>query len=277
MKSLIHKLRIPHLRDELICTLLFAFLFNALPIQAQVITINQTYSSDTILTPFSGSTPVYSLKIAGGVNLISDSSLVRIVLIDIYGNHYLVYESYPLITHENAFDTINSSDETTFLDGVICDSLRIDIISAFLDLDSLTLDTGYIQNATVLQAQTKWEHDSVKIVIMNQRIEEENMYWRAGRTGLVEKYFSEKEMSFGAKFNILGFDYYKGGVYEMINNRVNTPDITDLVEEFDWRNRHGANNENSPYYDGDNNNVENRTGWITPIVDQYNCLSCWDF
>lgn len=189
----------------------------------------------------------------------------------------MVFECYPLITVENAFDTLHASDETTFLDGVICDSLRIDIISAFLDLDSLKLDTTYISHATELQAQAKWEHDSVKINIMNQRIVEEQMYWRAGRTGIVEKYFYEKEILFGVKFNILGFDYYKGGVYEMINKRVYIPDITDLVGEFDWRNRHGANNENSPYYDGDENIVDNRTGWITPIVDQHNCYSCWFF
>ncbi|MBL7113715.1 MAG: hypothetical protein ISS19_17380 [Bacteroidales bacterium] len=42
------------------------FICSALEGNAQVITINQTYSSDTILTPFSGSTPVYSLKMSGG-------------------------------------------------------------------------------------------------------------------------------------------------------------------------------------------------------------------
>jgi len=114
---------------------------------AQVIPINQTFSSDTIFIPFTGSTPVYSLFISGGVNLLSDSSLVRVVLIDTYGNHYLVYESYSLITTENAFDTLDASDETTFLDGVICDSLRIDLINTFLDLDSLKLDTNYPQRA----------------------------------------------------------------------------------------------------------------------------------
>jgi len=81
---------------------------------------------------------------SGGINLLSDSSLVRVVLIDPNGNHYLVFESYPLITSENSFDTLDASDETTFLDGVVCDSLRIDIINAFLDLDSLKLDTNYI-------------------------------------------------------------------------------------------------------------------------------------
>jgi hypothetical protein len=38
-----------------------------------------------------------------------------------------------------------------------------------------------IPNANELQAQAKWNNDSVKITIMNQLIQE-NMYWRAGRT-----------------------------------------------------------------------------------------------
>jgi len=102
--------------------------FSVFSLNAQVVQINQSFSSDTILTPFSGSTPVYSLNMSGKVNLLSDSSLVRVVLIDTWGNHYLVFESYPLITMENTFDTLNVSDETTFLEGVICDSFTIKIL-----------------------------------------------------------------------------------------------------------------------------------------------------
>ena len=77
----------------------------AFTLNAQVIQINQSFSSDTLLTPFTGSVPVYLLRMSGGINLYSDSSLVRVVLIDQYGNHYLVFETYPLITLENTFDT----------------------------------------------------------------------------------------------------------------------------------------------------------------------------
>jgi len=253
-----------------------------------VIPINQTFSSDTVFIPFTGSTPVYSLFMSGGVNLLSDSSLVRVVLIDPYGNHYLVYETYPLITLENAFDTINASDETTFLDGVVCDSLRIDIINAFLDLDSLKPDTNYIPNAAELQAQAKWDHDSVKIAVMNQRIVEEQMYWRAGRTEIVNMFFQSKEIRFGTKYSFHGFDYYLGGVFEFYLHRsVLSPD--NFVGGFDWRYRHDANTPNTPYFDND----PDGTGWVTgfantnfssacsgglfPDGGQGICNACWNF
>lgn len=72
--------------NSIILVLLF---FSALTLNAQVIQISQIFSSDTILTPFSGSTSVYSLSISGGINLYSDSSLIRVVLIDNWGNKYL--------------------------------------------------------------------------------------------------------------------------------------------------------------------------------------------
>ncbi|HNQ59635.1 MAG TPA: hypothetical protein PK028_01115 [Bacteroidales bacterium] len=89
-------------------------LFSVSSLNAQVVQINQTFSSDSIFTPFSGTAPVYSMNFSGGINLLSDSSLVWVVLIDTYGNHFLVFESYPLITLENAFDTLWASDETTY-------------------------------------------------------------------------------------------------------------------------------------------------------------------
>jgi len=138
-------------------TLLLILLQNlcTMPAFSQVNPINQTFSSDTIFVPFTGSSAVYSLKAYGNVNLYSDSSLVRIVLVDSYGNHWLVFESYPLITDTNSFVFSACCDETCYLDGIIPDSIRIDIINAFLALDEIEMDANYIENARILQEQAK--------------------------------------------------------------------------------------------------------------------------
>jgi len=212
-----------------------------MPSYSQEIPVNQTFSSDTIFAPFTGSTAVYSLKAYGNVNLYSDSSLVRIVLVDSYGNHWLVFESYPLITDTSSFVFSAECDETCFLDGIMPDSIRIDLISAFITLDSLKLDTNYISNATELQAQAKWNSDSVKIAVMNQRIVEGKMYWRAGRTSISSLSFSSKEQHRDCNDNDIESGPYEMdpdnpiGLYSCIPNDCETKDgFIDIYGTQTW-------------------------------------------
>jgi hypothetical protein len=87
---------------------LFIISFSAA--MAQEITIDQTFSSDTVFDPFENPEAIYSLKITGGVQLLSDSSLIRVVLIDNYGNHWLVFEAYNAVNAKRIFHhTIISS------------------------------------------------------------------------------------------------------------------------------------------------------------------------
>ena len=249
-----------------------------IPANAQEIQIGQAFLSDTTFNPFNGEYGLYSFKMTGGVNLLSDSSLVRVVLIDNRGNHYLIYEAYPLIETSYNYSLQDVCNETCYLDNIKPDSIRVDIINAIASIDQFTYDLTPIYNVHNLQAQAKWVNDSINISIMNQRIIQEDMYWRAGRTGLVKMNFSEKENLFGNKYNIEGFDYYKGGVYENIFRKCNSNSVgTHMVGTFDWRSRHNANDTNSPYYDGDTHPENLRSGWMTPVRNQYHSGTCWVF
>jgi len=214
------------------------------------IKVDKTFSSDTTFQPFQGNYQTYALNISGDVQLLSDSSLIRVVMIDSYGNHYLVFETYPLISLNSNFGFEQICDETCYLNGIYPASIRIDIINAFLTLEEIRQDTTIISNASELQSQIKWKNDSVKIATMNQRIEQENMQWTAGRTNFVLNSFSEKEKLFPGKFNLAGFDYYSSGVFQPSFRRVLIPSTSQYVSSFDWRSRHGANKVESPYYDG---------------------------
>lgn len=43
------------------------------------------------------------------------------------------------------------------------------------------------------------------------------------------------------------------------------------MDVWDWRNRHGANDPSSPYFDDDDSGF---TGWITPIKNQAEPTGC---
>ncbi|MEI7661555.1 MAG: C1 family peptidase [Bacteroidota bacterium] len=158
------------------------------------------------------------------------------------------------------------------MDGIVPDSIRIEIINALFTIDALNVDYNYITNASGLQAQAKWVNDSVKIGVMNFRIHEEKMYWAAGRNIMTSFSFMNKEKRFGRKFNIAGFDYYRGGIFEFLHHRMTGNSSTsNFVKEFDWRTRHDASTVTSHYFNSHGN------GWVTPAEGQLSCQSCYVF
>lgn len=149
-------------------------------------------------------------------------------------------------------------------------NLRIEIIDALINFDSIVLGSEPYNNYLQMQKQSQFYTDSIKISNLNNNISHFNMYWRAGQTSITRFSYEKKEDLFGRKFNLLGFDYYKGGVYESIRNLNNTKEVSQYISYFDWRNRHGADNSASPYFDGD----IHHTGWITPVENQLMCNTC---
>jgi hypothetical protein len=98
---------------------------------------------------------------------------------------------------------------------------------------------------------------------MNHLIHGYNMNWLAKDNSVVALYYNQKRKLFGEGYNLVGFEYYYEGVFEFIGRR-NYPKVNpDLDRHFDWRDRHGANDPQSQYWDGDTLG----TGWLTSVKD----------
>ena len=109
------------------------------PMKAQTIQIDSTFTADAELFPFSPNDTIYGLSISGSVALHSDTSLVRVILTDIYGHEWMVFEAYPMIVSNTAFDIDEECDETCYLELTIPFSLKILLTDADILLDSLIL------------------------------------------------------------------------------------------------------------------------------------------
>jgi len=251
---------------------------------AQTIQIDSTFTADGEIFPFGQVDTIYGLSISGSVQLLSDTSLVRVILTDDVGNEWMVYEAYPMIVVETSFDIENECDESCFSSGLVPFSLKIFISNAEIIIDSCTYAVVCADNPTNSQYQYKAVLDYQKSQSMNNYIESQEWNWIADTTYLSRLYYYEKKNLFGPRYNLLGFDYYAGGVY--YSKRIINPSVdnSELVRDFDWREKHDAHLNTSKYWDNnpDKHWINNQwvyevNGWMTGIRNQDDTHACGIF
>lgn len=228
-------------------------MINTADVQANIAT---TYCTDVIL-PINNVGSISGLSLDGRTILNSDTSLVRVLLLDNKNQIYLVYEDF-FLTHQDS-DFQDVAFETTYLDSIVPVELRIIVRDASLKLYSVnyalwnTNTQPRSRKQRALQQQTSQEE--YLIDKWNEYNALHQNYWVAGKTSLSDLSYSEKKTALGIiddAFISDGLEYYIGGFF-VVRSRENrseeqkstlqteTSTNSSYVESFDWRNRHGRN------------------------------------
>ena len=218
---------------------------------------------------------ISGLAISGTVKFFSEKALVRVILVDENYSEYLVYESYSWMNTNKSFEIDEVCEETSMLDNINPLSIRVDLSDATIEVKSITFSSPVQLKSTKITEKKKGQRTlqvSEKIEQINKVLKKQNKKWLAGESSIAALSYEEKKNLFGGKLpNLYGFEYYKGGIFELpydgaeknTNNSVlksagdalpNSP----YVAEFDWRDRHGQN-------------------WLSPVTNQLGCGSCYIF
>lgn len=266
MKTII-KLKIRFIAFFIVQSILISSAFCQTPIFDETIIVNQTFTADDTIFPFNDES-IYGIGVSGNIQFNSDTSLVRILIADATGLEYMIYETYPMLDTVWNFSFTEKCEETCFMDGFAGNSVFIQIVNATLQITQFDFTTTSVSDATTLQSQAKAACDELKIEKLSAFIHAKDMIWFAGETVYSTMYYKDRVNFYGQKANTYGFEFYTGGIFEIYGMIGGYQDPTyNIVSDFDWRSRHGANDVNSFYYDGD----ENGSGWMTDIRCQTGC------
>ena len=251
------------------CTSLFS---------AKTFVLNKTITKDTIIEMPKNIPTVYGIQVYGNVNLISDSSLVRIIFVENENQPVLLNEFYYPLFINGVHEIYLSEENDYFANGVKYGSFEIYIKDAELNVDSVVFYESK-RERLIFDNLSYDEKINNKILQLNINLEAEGFIWRSDTTLLKEKFYLRNYDYYGA--NSYAFELYKKGIYSpTIPEPIKGNTSSTLVDNWDWRNRHGANNPASLYYDGDKDSVEVYiddslryvtevgNGWLTKINPQ---------
>jgi hypothetical protein len=266
------------MKTKNILLILFLSGIGFLSLQAQnLVTLNEAIISDTVFAVSQSDVNTKAMYASGQVEFSLKSGYVRILLTDDSGFDLLVYESFPLLTTKGVDVFDNTALETgSILSFFSATKIRVEIKNA--ELKKLSIEVS--GEGITKEQQQKVKTD--RIAVMNKNLREQNALWEAGETPISQMTYQEKKGLFSGKVpDLQGFDYYTGGIFELNGDKeeltlksaqnTNGTLSNTYVPSFDWRNRHGANNPSSPYYNSGGH------GWITSVKDQLSCGSCGVF
>ena len=211
--------------------------------------INKRYSENaTIVLSNYNITTLSAIFINGNIHLNSDSSFVRITIEDKYGYEYLILEANALTFGQD--ETLNQYfEESIIFNELESVQINIQITDATINIDNFPYIKHLQQKNNIREVYEEYrESFSIqRIANINNNLQRKHYIWYAGETSISKLTYQEKKELFGGKLpNLFCIEYYKGGVYEFPNKKTSfdsseSKSNSTIVDEFDWRNRHGRN------------------------------------
>lgn len=255
----------------------------------QVQRLNRSFSETSELDLTDTGT-LTGLAVSGYAEFNGPASSIRLILVDTESVEHLVFDTYPLVSAGSAFAFEDACRETCVTPGLTPRLLRIELIDASLRIERIhragARPAPSLRTLSAAAGPTAEQIRSLQnaeiIDRLNERIRNDGLRWIAGETSVSTLSYADKKRLLCAGGeptlpNFQGFDFYRGGIFEQVPpvvRQAGTAETfaaaTATVDAFDWRGRHGANDPQSPYYDGD----PAGSGWITSVKGQ-RCANCW--
>ena len=259
---------------RIIYLLLFCLL--SYTVDSQVITrnINNTFISTDTIYPFTVNDYCFGMSLVGNSRLLTEDGFIRVILVDDNNNEWLMYERNNLYSTDEEDNFHNASFETFMLDSVCPTSVIIQSEHASLQVVKIKINKTPLPDRASFQENFNSLFIQKNIQLVNRINDTLSLYkkaWRADTTFLSNKRYQYKKEFFPEGMpNLEGWDYYAYGYYSPLGD--NTPQASnDIVKEFDWRTRHGANIPGLYYYNSDG------SGWIPKRRYCQVQNECWAF
>lgn len=231
--------------------------------------VEQSYISNSIIE-LDSSVLIDGITISGHLTLQNRHSLARVILVDLVGNEYLLYEGRYWG---------NDALVQNFEDMAIETAHMVQTSPAYLKI-AINHATLYIEKIKYSVASPSRKSDDSN-ALRSERHERLVMYsawksdkwrnynaikgvpWVAYETPESQLSYSEKKQFYGItddNFNLYGLEHYAGGYFVFPDTaqaeyipRSRNRDTSQFVDHFDWRDRHGKNwmtsvrNQREPY------------------------------
>jgi hypothetical protein len=233
------------------------------------ISLDTIIHDNTHLFPFHTENTISGLALSGEITLHSNTSLVRIVLMDKNYDEYLIFETYPMLAGSRQFSVDRAGEETFLLKNISPYRVTFELINASIYLKEIIISE---EDKYKAESRNDWllQQSLHKIERINQNIHDLGQKWMAGETSISKLSYQEKKRFFGGSVpNFQGFEYYAGGVFVLpgAKDDLDSKDLqsaylsqqeSQYASEFSWKNRHGED-------------------WVTPVKNQGGCNACWAF